>query len=168
MRDRDREGSLKTPQFKNAMDWAKTRILGTGRTREFYADRWAGFQGQFLQQYLEKVRDKKLEPDDLSITNPDGLLRRTAETWAPGIGEEIRANSGVEIPSAPVAPSSAAATAPPAVGTEQNPYAVTTKEQRDALPPGAKYTRPDMPGSVFTREGKTKKPAATPVPEASM
>jgi hypothetical protein len=176
MRERATGDALKSPQFKNAMEWAKTSILGTGVNREYNAGRYAGFQYQFLQQYLDKVRDKKLDANDLDPGNPDGLLRKTAETWAPGIGETVRNNGGAGappvVPAAPAAPPIPApgvitpAAAAPAAPPTPPPLTLPPVKQRKV---GQSYPTArgvmDWTGTGWVPAGTYKKPGA---PEVGM
>jgi hypothetical protein len=135
-RDQGDADALKDPRFKLADDTAKKWILGTGVNQQYNVGNYAAFQGTFLSAYLNKVRENKLESDDLDIKNPNGLLRKTLDTYAPGIGETIRNNGGVGGP--PTVPATAPTPTPPAPAGV--PIVINSKAEYDALDPNTPFT----------------------------
>jgi len=122
-RDQGDATALKDPLFKVAEDAARRWILGTGANQQYNVGNYAAFQGTFLNAYLNKVRENKLEPDDLDIKNPNGLLRKTLDTYAPGIAETIRNNGGVG--------------GPPTVFTGDQPVGATPAPAPSVVAPAA-------------------------------
>lgn len=99
LRDAGNREAFNDPLFKNAESYARTVVEGTSAIqKKVNAARYGAFQFALMQEYLRRVREHTLEPDDLDVGKKDSLINRMVNQYRRPMGETVRANGGVGAP----------------------------------------------------------------------